>query len=269
MNQNGVDVKPPAAERRRRSGVSHRLLLCVAVLAVVTTACGSSASYGEAARALANPVEPDQPHLADADHSDAVTDDSAASAAAAVPDAGARAPLEPTFTPLQMANTTLPPARIGFEGLIAATPAGPQPVSMAIENIDVRDAEIIPVGVNQEDLSFEVPPAEQVGWYEFGPLPGQAGSAVLAAHIAYNGVDGVFRYLEDVEIGSVVVIEFDDGSTLRYQIEDVTEYDKDALPDSLWALDGREQLALITCGGAFNEQLDSYESNIVAIAVPI
>jgi len=168
-----------------------------------------------------------------------------------------------------MTNTTLPPARIGFEGLIAATPPGPQPVSMAIENIDVRNAEIIPVGVNQEDLSFEVPPAEQVGWYEFGPLPGQAGSAVLAAHIAYNGVDGVFRYLEDVDIGSVVVIEFDDGSTLRYQIEDVTEYDKDALPDSLWALDGREQLALITCGGAFNEQLDSYESNIVAIAVPI
>ena len=48
-----------------------------------------------------------------------------------------------------------------------------------------------------------------------------------------------------------------------------TEYVKEALPESLWARDGKEQLALITCGGAFNYQRNSYESNTVAIAVPI
>jgi LPXTG-site transpeptidase (sortase) family protein len=128
---------------------------------------------------------------------------------------------------------------------------------------------IIPVGVNPQDLSFEVPPADQVGWYEFGAAPGEAGSAVLAAHIAFNGADGVFRYLENVEIGAVVAIGFDDGTTMRYRIEEVTEYVKEELPESLWKRDGKEQLALITCGGAFNYQLDSYESNTVAIAVPV
>jgi len=175
----------------------------------------------------------------------------------------------PTPHPIAMADTDLPQANIGFDSLFAQAPAGPQPVSIEIEDINVADAEIIPVGVNQEDLSFEVPPADQVGWYEFGSAPGEQGSAVLAAHIAYNGVDGVFRYLEDVEIGAVVVVGFDDGSSSRYRIEEVTEYVKEELPDSLFARDGKEQLALITCGGAFNYQLDSYESNTVAIAVPI
>lgn len=176
---------------------------------------------------------------------------------------------EPTRHPITVADTELPKAPIGFESLFDAAPAGPRPILIEIENIDVRDAVIIPVGVNPQDLSFEVPPADQVGWYEFGAAPGEAGSAVLAAHIAFNGADGVFRYLENVEIGAVVAIGFDDGTTMRYRIEEVTEYVKEELPESLWKRDGKEQLALITCGGAFNYQLDSYESNTVAIAVPV
>ncbi len=174
----------------------------------------------------------------------------------------------PTPHPISVADTELPQAPIGFDDLFE-TVAGPQPVTIEIEDIGVRSAAVIPVGVNPDDLSFEVPPADQVGWYEFGPAPGEAGSSVLAAHIAYNGVDGVFRYLEDVEVGAIVVVGFDDGSSQRYRIEEVTEYVKEELPDSLFARDGKEQLALITCGGTFNDQLDSYESNTVAIAVPL
>jgi len=163
----------------------------------------------------------------------------------------------------------LPRAPIGFEQLFDGIEEGPVPISIEIENINVRDADVIPVGINAEDLSFEVPPADQVGWYEFGPAPGETGSSVLAAHIAFDGVDGVFRYLEDVEVGSIVEIGFDDGTTRRYQIETLTEYVKEELPASLFARDGREQLALITCGGTFNYDVSSYESNTVAVAVPI
>lgn len=174
----------------------------------------------------------------------------------------------PTVHPIAAADTDLPPAAVGFDSLFDQAPTGPQPVSIEIENINVSDATVIPVGVN-EDLTFEVPPADQVGWYEFGPRPGEQGSAVLAAHIAFNGVDGVFRYLENVEVGSVVRIEFDDNSVQRYRIEEVVEYFKDELPDELFAREGEPQLALITCGGDFNYSTESYESNTVAIAVPI
>ncbi len=165
------------------------------------------------------------------------------------------------------ADSELPPAPIGFEAL-TPEPGGRQPVSIVIEDIDVVDATIIPVGVNP-DQTFEVPPADQVGWYRFGPTPGEEGSAVLAAHIAFDGVDGVFRHLADVEVGAVVVVGYDDGTAQRYRIDSVTDYFKEELPPELFARDGTPQLALITCGGTFNPQLRSYESNTVAVATPI
>lgn len=167
----------------------------------------------------------------------------------------------------EFADTELPPAPIGFEAL-TPEPGGRQPVSMVIKDIDVVDATIIPVGVNP-DQTFEVPPADQVGWYRFGPTPGDEGSAVLAAHIAFDGVDGVFRHLADVEVGAVVVVGYDDGTSQRYRIDSVTDYFKEELPPELFSRDGDSQLALITCGGAFNPQLRSYESNTVAVATPI
>lgn len=264
--------------RRLRSGTSTFLLIAFSVLAIIATSCSPAtvtvngertqdpAPIAAATGVADESEERTERTAADSAAASDATNEVAADEAAALP-----APPEPTPTPhpIAVADTELPQAPIGFDNLFDTAPSGPQPISIEIENINVRDAAIIPVGVNQEDLSFEVPPADQVGWYEYGSSPGEAGSAVLAAHIAFNGVDGVFRYLENVEVGAIVAVGFDDGSTLRYRIEDVTEYNKEALPDSIWARDGREQLALITCGGAFNYELDSYESNTVAIAVPI
>jgi len=252
--------------------------LVLALFSLVALACGASASTttassetAEAVQAVsAEPItaapEPTSAPASQAEENVAGTSDSAQTEVE--PTALPTATPDPVAAAVAAADTDLPQAPIGFDSLFETGPEGPQPISIEIENINVANADIIPVGVN-EDLTFEVPPADQVGWYEFGSAPGEAGSAVLAAHIAYNGVDGVFRYLEDVEIGSVVIVGFDDGSSQRYRIEEVTEYVKEALPDSLFARDGKEQLALITCGGTFNYQLDSYESNTVAIAVPI
>jgi len=123
----------------------------------------------------------------------------------------------------------------------------PQPTGLRIDRLDIDAATVIDVGVN-DDETFEVPPADEVGWYRFGPSPGQAGSAVLAAHIAFDGVDGVFRHLEDLTPGDRVEVFYDDGSTAAFMIESVVEYDKEGLPDELFAKDGPAKLALITCG---------------------
>lgn len=176
----------------------------------------------------------------------------------------------PTPHPVAQADTELPPAPIGLDALAESASAndGARPTSLAILDIGVTDARVIPVGVNA-DQSFEVPPADQVGWYRFGPTPGADGSAVLAAHIAFDGVDGVFRHLADTEVGAIVEVGFADGTSQRYRVQEVTEYDKQQLPQSLWARSGSSQLALITCGGTFNPELRAYESNTVAIAVPL
>ncbi len=143
------------------------------------------------------------------------------------------------------------------------------PVSLRYESIGVLDAPIDGVGV-LDDGEMEIPGADRVGWYRYGPSPGEDGSAVLAAHIAFDGRRGVFRYLGDAVPGEVFTVTFDDGSTRAYEVAATAQYAKDALPfDRVFARTGSPVVTLISCGGEFQPSLRSYEDNIVVYAVPI
>lgn len=145
----------------------------------------------------------------------------------------------------------------------------PVPTSVTISSLDVENALVVDVGVTG-DGDMEVPGADAVGWYRFNPSPGEPGSAVLAAHISFDGTPGVFRYLSDVDVGDVVRVGFDDRSQSSFEIVEVAQYDKDELPfDRVFAKDGAPVLTLVTCGGDFNRSESSYEDNVVAYAVPI
>jgi LPXTG-site transpeptidase (sortase) family protein len=145
----------------------------------------------------------------------------------------------------------------------------PVPTSISIEGIGVSNAPVLDVGV-EEDGDMEIPGANDVGWYRFNPTPGEAGSAVLAAHISFDGDPGVFRYLDEAQVGDRVVIEYDDQSAAEFMIVELAQYDKDELPKQrVFAKDGDPVLTLITCGGDFNRSLRSYEDNVVAYAIPV
>ncbi len=148
-------------------------------------------------------------------------------------------------------------------------PVGDQPQAISLQSLGVSNAPIVPVGL-EPNGELEVPEADTVGWYEFGVgVDGGRGSTVLAAHIAYNGQDGVFRNLVDLGPGEVITIERD-GEPIEYAIESVVDYDKWELPiDDFFSESGEERVVLITCGGSFNPELASYEDNTVAIAVPV
>lgn len=148
-------------------------------------------------------------------------------------------------------------------------PIGFQPLSLAIPDLDVRTAPIEPVGI-EANGELEVPGAEAIGWYEFGAgIGGGQGSTVLAGHIAYNGVDGVFRNLDRMQPGQIFTVDHE-GSALPYEVTEVIQYTKEALPiDDLFREDGEERLVLITCGGSFNPSLRSYDDNVVVIALPV
>ena len=143
------------------------------------------------------------------------------------------------------------------------------PTSISIEGVGVGEAPVIDVGV-EENGDMEIPGADSVGWYRFNATPGEAGSAVLAAHISFDGQPGVFRYLDEANVGDRVVVEFDDGTRSEFEIVELAQYDKQELPDErVFAKTGDPVLTLITCGGDFNRSLRSYEDNIVAYAIPI
>ncbi|MEM7323718.1 MAG: class F sortase [Actinomycetota bacterium] len=161
----------------------------------------------------------------------------------------------------------LPPAQVGIP---FAAPPGPQPIGLTIESLGVSTAGVLSVGV-EDNGDMEIPPADRVGWYRFGASPGDPqGSAVLAAHIAFDGQDGVFVNLDKLELGSLIQVQYDDGTVVDFVATALEQYDKTELPkDNIFDRSGEPQLVLITCGGDFNREVRSYEDNVVVYASPV
>ncbi len=147
--------------------------------------------------------------------------------------------------------------------------ASPAPVSLRIPDIGVR-SNVKPVGVDPDSKQVEVPSDRTtVAWYTHSPSPGDAGSAVLTAHVDLNGGPGAFFELRKLEPGAVVTVGYEDGSKQRFEVVARRSYLKDELPNRrIFAQDGKPVLTLITCGGGFNETEREYDSNVVVYAVP-
>ncbi|MEM7274751.1 MAG: class F sortase [Actinomycetota bacterium] len=242
----------PTAGRLARSAALLLMLL------LIGAACGSAGSNGptDEPAAAQDPIQ-----AAPTSQNDDASDDTGVASTPVLP-VDVNGELD-----LAAAITELPPARTGLPYL---APPGPQPIGLTIGSLDIDTAEVIDVGV-EDNGDMEIPPADKVGWYRFGTSPGEPeGSAVLAAHIAFDGEDGVFIDLDDIELGSLITVSYDDGSTAEFIATAKEQYDKDELPkDSIFARDGEPQLVLITCGGDFNRSLRSYEDNVVVFATPI
>ena len=171
-------------------------------------------------------------------------------------------------------TTTLPPA--GDEPADGETAPEPppaeiaDPVGLRIETLEV-DAPVAAYGVNQRTGEMAVPGnVTEVGWYKFGPSPGEAGSAVLAAHVdlASSG-PGVFFDLGTLNEGDSVFVSYEDGSETEFRVVARVTYEKDELPlEVIFSREGPPVLTLITCGGGFNSDIARYDSNVVVYAVP-
>jgi len=106
-----------------------------------------------------------------------------------------------------------------------------------------------------------------VGWYRYGPTPGQSGSAVLLGHVdSYRG-PGVFFNLKRLRAGAAIYVGLANGHTATFRVRRVVLYPKDAFPDELiYTKVGPPELTLVTCGGQFDFSTRSYESNVVVFS---
>lgn len=234
--------------------------LCIAAGALALALLGGScAGGGVASETAMSPglAVAEAPRLAPADTTGAVT----TTTTTPLPTVDrSPAPLSPLAELVEPVGSLIPGP---------AEAAAPQPVALSVAGIGVDGADVVDVGVEPTG-EMEIPGASEIGWYRWSPSPGLDGSAVLAAHIAYNGRDGVFRRLADVAVGAMVSVGYDDGSQRDFRIVEVAQYAKDELPfDRVFAKDGEPVLTLITCGGTFNRSLNSYDDNFVAYAVPV
>nr|WP_281387014.1 class F sortase [Jiangella mangrovi] len=136
--------------------------------------------------------------------------------------------------------------------------------------------EIDALGISQDvinlgladDGTMEVPDGpDPVGWYELGPTPGESGPAVLAGQLTWNGADGVFRHLADLETGDEIRVTRDDGTVAVFAVTRVEQYAKDAFPTAtVYANTAGPELRLITCAGDLDTGSGDYSDNVVAYA---
>jgi len=145
--------------------------------------------------------------------------------------------------------------------------ASSKPTSLEIPSISVRTGRVVGLGL-MADGSLQVPPdAGTVGWFTGAPTPGEAGPAVLAAHVDYKRIPGVFARLKQLRQGEQVTVGRADGRTAVFTVYQVDRYSKTSFPtDSVYGDTAGPELRLITCGGAFDHSSGNYLDNVVVFA---
>ena len=116
--------------------------------------------------------------------------------------------------------------------------------------------------------AMEVPEgATTAGWFTLSPVPGEVGPAVLAAHVNYDKVPGVFARLREMKVGDTAEVTRSDGATVRFTAYRVERFSKSAFPTAeVYGNTDGPELRLVTCGGEFDGASRHYRDNVVVFA---
>ncbi len=149
-----------------------------------------------------------------------------------------------------------------------ATPEAdaPAPTTIRIPKLKI-DQGMIPLGVTP-DRELEVPQEwMDIGWWETGPTPGEAGGAVIAGHVNGDGKPAVFAELPTLVVGDEVDVVRSDGSVATFDVRGKEQFPKDDFPNErVYTFAGPSFLHLVTCGGTFDTRSGHYDDNIVVFA---
>ena len=142
----------------------------------------------------------------------------------------------------------------------------PEPARVEIPSLGI-DSSLIDLFV-AEDGTMGVPKTpEQIGWWEDGPVPGELGASLIAAHVSLGGQPGAFAELGALEVGAKVVIDRVDGTAATYRVTSVEQFPKAEFPEErVYSYDGPTRLHLVTCGREINPETGHYDDNVVAFA---
>lgn len=159
-----------------------------------------------------------------------------------------------------------PAAPVGSVPPPAAT-SPTAPVELSVPAIGVHTGPLLDLGIDPGG-ALEVPPdAATAGWFTLAPTPGSPGPAIIAGHVDYAGVPGVFQRLGELASGAEVTVARADGSTAVFETYLVERYSKAQFPtDRVYGNTADPELRLITCGGVFDSRSGHYQDNVVAYA---
>lgn len=174
-------------------------------------------------------------------------------------------------SPAPAASSTAAPDVVGTHSaklgdLAAAT--GRLPVALRIPGLGI-DAPVAGVGVATDGQLAVPDDLVRVGWYAAGALPGDAGTALIAAHVDSGHSPGVFFRLDRLVPGATVAVVRADHSVATFRVVARRMVAKPRLPVAdLTRTGGPARLVLVTCGGSYDRGRRSYRDNVLVYAVP-
>lgn len=249
----------PAHRKRRswRASLFTALLVAAAVFAVILGFGGSSKNSKPTAGVTAPPP---------------VTSP-ASTPASATPSASKTASASPTPKPSPKPKPAASSSGLGTsDGSLGALSqrVADRPVRIVIPTLDVN-APVVAVGVDSSGQLAVPANVVQAAWYQNGSAPGQPGTAIIAAHVDFQGALGLFNKLHTLHNGDAIYVGDTSGKVRRFRMTSGTLAPKSD-PSTVQTLaaasaaPGRSRLALITCGGDLNAAKHSYYDNFVLLA---
>jgi len=159
-------------------------------------------------------------------------------------------------------------ARRSQRAVLPRPMARSRPVALAIPAIHVR-ARVIALG-QAPDGSPAVPSLSTpflTSWYDRGPTPGAAGTAVIFGHVDSAAVGpAVFYRLGWLRRGDLVYVTLADRRTGIFRVYAAELYPKAAFPAAIYGATWWPTLRLVTCGGRFDRATGHYVANTVVFA---
>lgn len=154
-----------------------------------------------------------------------------------------------------------------FNTVERVTLPGDYPVRLEIPSLEI-DADVQHVGINADGNMANPSNFTDVGWYKYGPAPGENGSAVLAGHVDNGlGLSGIFKHLDSVSPGDDIYVTTEAGNTLRFEVVSVRSYPYNETPaEIVFNPGGQPRLNLITCAGNWLAQEKTYDERLVVSA---
>lgn len=134
------------------------------------------------------------------------------------------------------------------------------------------DATIVSVGLDPDGAMGSPDGPHDVGWYKYGPVPGEKGNVLLDGHVDWTnrqtGVafGAVFWDLKTLKPGTKVTIT-DGEQEFVYQVTEYRRYRWDD-PEGVSVLQPTQdpRITMITCGGQFDRASRNYSMREVVIA---
>ncbi len=143
------------------------------------------------------------------------------------------------------------------------------PRFLNIQSIGVY-AKVLRVGLNSSNEILTPKNIYNVGWYEQSSKPGQPGAVFINGHVSGPTKKGVFYNIKKMNIGDIVKLETGNAEQYEYKVVHKEEVPVNSVDMNkvLRSFDiDKQGLNLMTCGGEFDKNSESYKNRIIIYAV--